>query len=172
MPIPLLFSLFILAICIWSSITHSVFTSNSQKVKTGWRIVCSILSLFSVLIIFDTAIFSRQENIQELYLLPFRLIIMAKDNPELYRSMFMNIIFFVPFGMTFSAVFSEAFSLKKRIIATCVVAFLISITVETVQYTAAIGTAEFDDLTCNTFGALLGTLPLIIQKIYNQNNEK
>ena len=172
MPIPLLFSLFVLAICIWSSITYRVFTSTSQKVKSCWKIACFVLSFLSVLIIFDIAIISRQENIQELYLFPFRLLFMAKDNPELYRSMFMNIIFFIPFGMFFSAVFPETITLKKRIIITCVVGFLISVAIEAVQYIMAIGTAEFDDLTCNTLGAFLGTSPLIIQKIYNRHNEK
>lgn len=83
----------------------------------------------------------------------------------------MNVIFFVPFGMTFSSIFPETVNIKKRIIFTCIVGFLISVSVEISQYAMAVGTAEFDDLTCNTLGAFLGTLPLIIPRFYLTKNQ-
>lgn len=104
--------------------------------------------------------------------MPFRLLLIAKDNPEMYRSMFMNVILFVPLGMSVSSVFSQKSTLKKRVIFTCIFGLLLSITVETSQYVFSLGTTEFDDLACNTFGAFIGTSPLLIQKIYEKYEPK
>lgn len=170
-PIPLLFSLFLLAICIWSSLTHKVATT-SNTLKNGWRITNYFIAILAVFVIFNFTLFSRFETHQEVHLLPFRLLLIAKDNPEMYRSMFMNVILFVPLGMSVSSVFSQKSTLKKRVIFTCIFGLLLSITVETSQYVFSLGTTEFDDLACNTFGAFIGTSPLLIQKIYEKYEPK
>ncbi len=170
-PIPLLFSILMLSLCVWALITYKVMNA-SLKAHLIWRITNGCLSIFCIFVVYYLAIANRTETVHEMYLYPFRLLIGARHNPELYRSMFMNVIFFLPFGMAFSSTFSKNVTVKQRIVFTCIVGLFLSFSVEVLQYCTAIGIAEFDDLICNTFGAFLGTLHLPIINIFKDTNTK
>lgn len=172
MPIPLLFSLFVLAFCIWASLIHNFSNNQSLTVQKNWQLTNLSLATIAVFVVLQMSLFSRVEAVQELHLQPFRLLLMARDNNELYRSIFMNIIFFIPFGMFCSSTLSIKISIKKNILITTLIGLLISLFIETIQYFCFLGMTEFDDLICNTLGAFLGTIPLIIQKLYNNYNSK
>ena len=135
-PIPLIISIVLLAICIWSSLTehfvHSQIATNKTIIM--WKCVNAFLCVFSIGIVFYIALFDRSKVTQAIHLIPLRLLLMAKDNPELYRSMFMNVIFFMPFGMTFSSTLSEGIAIRKRVLITAFLGLLISVSIEVLQY--------------------------------------
>lgn len=90
----------------------------------------------------------------EVILQPFHSFIEAEVQPELYRSMLMNVFLFVPFGMTLPFVIRG----KLRVPVTVIAALCLSVAVEFIQYRFSLGRCEVDDVICNTLGGLFGSL--------------
>lgn len=82
---------------------------------------------------------------------PFQGSVEAGD--EYMRTLLMNVLLFVPFGMSFPYLLKG----KRRALKTAAAALGISPMAEVMQYVFAIGVTEADDLICNTVGALLGS---------------
>ena len=98
---------------------------------------------------------------------PFASFDFAKEQPEYYRSMFMNMLLFYPLGMSLYTLFSK-FSLS-RLVVTTILGSLLSLGVESLQYYWSIGIFEVDDIIMNTLGTSFGYLAVslacfIIQK--------
>jgi len=120
------------------------------------RIASSVLIVLSAAIILYATVIKRTQENLGFDLIPFSSFQRAVEQPEMYRSMLMNVFLFVPLGMSLVFVFSG--SALKRILLTVLVGFLLSVTVETVQYLYSLGMTETDDVICNTFGALIGSM--------------
>ena len=125
------------------------------KNKQWWCIINAVVFVCAVLIILYMTIYSRSEAAKEAILIPFHSFIQAKEQPELYRSMLMNIFLFVPIGLSLPFVLSKK---KHSIIMTMITAFLFSASIEAIQYYFALGLCEVDDVIMNTLGAMIGAL--------------
>ena len=90
----------------------------------------------------------------------------AKLQPEFYRTMLMNVFLFVPLGMPLPFMFGCGTG--KRILFTVLVGFLLSLTVEATQYFARLGTAEADDVICNTVGAAVGSCSYLLSLLWRK----
>ncbi len=124
---------------------------------TVWRRSNLVLAAVSVALILYTTIFSRTAGDHTFVLAPFAALKAAQQQPELYREMLMNVFLFFPLGMTLCAALPPAWRWWGKIAATVLMGCLISVLIELVQYRFELGTAETDDVICNTFGALVGT---------------
>lgn len=87
------------------------------------------------------------------------------DNPELLPEIIMNIAGFIPLGFLMGAAFQ-----KMRWWQVILVGFLISLSIESIQYFFKLGIAEFDDVFNNTLGVTIGAglfslTQLLLQKI-------
>ena len=77
----------------------------------------------------------------------------AREQPELYRSMLMNVLLFFPIGLSLPFVLGKW---KLSVPVTVVLACLFSAGIEYLQYRYSLGRCEVDDVIMNTLGALLG----------------
>lgn len=128
-----------------------------EKKKQWWSIINTIVFVSTVLIILYMTIYSRGEATKEAILIPFHSFIRAREQPELYRSMLMNVFLFVPIGLSLPFVLPRK---KHPVIITMIAAFLFSISIEAIQYYLALGLCEVDDVIMNTLGAMIGTLAI------------
>lgn len=132
---------------VWSVIGASLFK---------WmRIIGAVLAIIAVGAIIYVTVYTRSESRAAADFIPFSSFERAKENREMYRSMLMNVFLFVPLGLSLPFVFGG--STAKRIMLTLLTGFLLSATVEAVQYFASLGMAETDDVICNTLGTAIGT---------------
>jgi glycopeptide antibiotics resistance protein len=74
----------------------------------------------------------------------------AKIQPEIYRALIMNMLLFIPLGMTFPFALPNRF--KNRVVVTIGSAAVISSLIEFVQFCFCLGLCETDDV--NTLGAV------------------
>lgn len=84
------------------------------------------------------------------------------NNPDtyiLYYNLFGNIALFIPFPFVFISVFRRYHPRSIMLSA-----FLISLSIEILQYFFRVGVADIDDILLNTSGALIG---FILHKILN-----
>lgn len=120
-----------------------------------WRLLNFILFAGTVAAIFYMTVYTRGEGPGEAVLVPFQSFQAAKIQPEMYRSMLMNVFLFVPIGLSLPFVLG-----KGRIpeFLTVVAALAFTAGIEYMQYRYALGWCEVDDVIMNTLGAVLGTL--------------
>ena len=126
--------------------------------KSKWLKVLSFfgfaLSIWGILYI---TIFKREAGIYSVELTPFYSFIMVKKQPEMYRTVFMNWLLYVPLG-----VFTPYLLFKKHkktnVIITVLLAFILSVVVERIQFVYSLGMAEADDVIFNILGAFFGVL--------------
>ena len=79
----------------------------------------------------------------------------------------MNVFLFFPLGLTLPYALPERW--RKKVFITIAFAFLLSFTVEFLQYYYQLGRAETDDVICNTLGVAIGTLSYTIErKFFNK----
>ena len=138
------------------------------------RIICAVLAVIAIGAILYITIFSRGEKNAGADFVPFSSFERAKLQPEMYRSMLMNVFLFVPLGL--SLPFVLVGSTGKRILLTILIGLLLSITVESIQYFAHLGMAETDDVICNTVGTAIGScaypLTLLWRNLYTEFKER
>ena len=99
---------------------------------------CNRNQLFSFSVILKP--FSAFETI---LLLPWR-----SHGRYVFRGLIGNILLLFPFGLLLSRYEGKCYKYF--------IPFLISLTIETIQYFTRLGTFEVDDLICNTIGGILG----------------
>ena len=119
-----------------------------------WRLLNFILFAGTAAAIFYMTVYTRGEGAGEVVLVPFQSFQEAKVQPELYRSMLMNVFLFVPIGLFLPFVLG-----KGRIpeFFTVLAALAFTAGIEYLQYRYALGRCEVDDILMNTLGALVGT---------------
>jgi glycopeptide antibiotics resistance protein len=130
-----------------------------HKVYTLSRSLCCI-ALFGVIY---ATLFSRDFGTpREVFLQPFYTFAEAKLEPDLYRQMMLNIVLFIPFGLSLPFAMPGHVRHKQRI--TVLAAMGLSILIEVVQYIFGLGRCETDDVIMNTLGAFLGSTAYLLAK--------
>ena len=128
------------------------------KARRIVAIVGAVLA-FALILVF-TVLNRSSDGTREISLIPFITFENAKAQPELYRTMFMNVLLFMPFGL------SLPFALNKKIwYSVCITALIglgLSICVEVLQYVFCLGRCEADDIIMNVLGVLIGTSSFVI----------
>lgn len=150
-------------ILVWLLVQFIVDETMHQK--TLWKSVNILGSIGMIVVILIVTISSRG-TATELVLQPFASFAEARIQPEMYRSMFMNIFLFFPLGLTLPYALPEKW--KRNALITVLIAFLLSFTVEFLQYNYHLGRAETDDVLCNTLGAFVGTLSYTLSRKFDQ----
>ena len=121
-----------------------------------WRGVNILFFLLSLATVAALTITNREAGGQSKYLIPFYSFFEARENPEFYRTLLMNIFLFVPFGLSFPYVLKRSSGHKR--LRTVLLACCLSIVIESTQFFLGIGRAETDDVIMNTIGAFIGVL--------------
>ena len=130
------------------------------------RVVGAALAVLAAALILYKTIISRGSSEAGIDLIPFSSFVRARTNPEMYREMLMNVLLFIPLGLSLPFVIGGG--IAKRILLTVLAGFLLTVTVEAVQCFVSIGLAETDDVICNTLGALLGSLAYSLSMLWRR----
>ena len=144
-------------------IVWSVFGALFYK---RMRMIGVILSIVCVAVILYATVISRGESSLGHDLTPFSSFQRAVEQPEMYRSMLMNVFLFEPLGLMLPFVIKG--STVKRILLTIVIGFALSVAIEASQYFFALGMAEADDVICNTVGAALGACAYLLTLLWRK----
>lgn len=131
-----------------------------------------VLFCAAVIAILCATILNRTPGNYELILTPFAALSAARQQPELYRAMLMNVFLFFPLGLTLSNVLPQKWHRWLRIILTTLVGCALSAGIEYTQYRCALGLAETDDVICNTLGAFIGSTSLLIARAIEKSRER
>ena len=131
-----------------------------------------VLFCAAVIAILYATILNRTPGNYELILTPFAALSAARQQPELYREMLMNIFLFFPLGLTLSNALPRKWHRWLRIILTTLVGCILSAGIEYAQYRYALGLAETDDVICNTLGAFIGSTSLLIAPAIEKYRER
>ena len=137
-----------------------------------WRWGNLALMLLMTAAILYATLFSRAEGDTGLILTPFASLTAARQQPELYREMLMNVFLFFPLGLTLSNALPRRWHRWGRIILTTLIGCILSAGIEYVQYRYALGMAEVDDVICNTLGAFLGAASLLTAHAIEKHKER
>lgn len=134
------------------------------------RIIGAVMAVIAIGAILYITVLTRSESGAGADFIPFSSFERAKIQPEIYRSMLMNVFLFVPFGLALPFAFGG--KAGKRILLTILVGLLLSVSIEAIQYFAHLGMAETDDVICNTVGTAIGScaypLSLLWRKLFKK----
>ena len=122
--------------------------------RLRWRLMNFLLFAGTAAAIFYMTVYTRGESPSEAVLVPFQSFQEAKIQPELYRSMLMNVFLFVPIGLSFPFVLGKG---RLPEFLTVCVALAFTVGIEYLQYRYALGRCEVDDIIMNTMGAAVGS---------------
>ena len=131
-----------------------------------------VLFCAAVIAILYATILNRTPGNYELILTPFAALSAARQQPELYRAILMNVFLFFPLGLTLSNSLPRKWHRWGRIILTTFVGCILSAGIEYTQYRYALGMAEVDDVICNTLGAFIGSTSLLIAPAIEKYRER
>lgn len=138
------------------------------------RIIGAVAALIVIGAILYATVISRGESDKGADFIPFSSFERAQIQPEMYRSMLMNVFLFVPLGLVLPFVFGS--STGKRILLTILAGLLLSMSIEAIQYFAQLGMSETDDVISNTLGTAIGScaylLSLLWRKLYRKSQGK
>ena len=137
-----------------------------------WTMANFVLFCAAVIAILYATILNRTPGNYELILTPFAALSAARQQPELYREMLMNVFLFFPLGLTLSNALPRKWHRWLRIILTTLVGCALSAGIEYAQYRYALGLAETDDVICNTLGAFLGAASLLAAHAIEKHKER
>ena len=148
---------------------------GAMPVRVGarrWRWGNLALVLLITAAILYATLFSRAEGSTGLILAPFASLTAARQQPELYREMLMNVFLFFPLGLTLSNALPRRWHRWGRITLTTLIGCALSAGIEYAQYRCALGLAETDDVICNTLGAFLGAASLLAAHSIEKHKER
>ena len=131
-----------------------------------------VLFCAAVIAILYATILTRTPEIPEVILTPLATFIAARQQPELYREMLMNVFLFFPLGLTLSNALPRKWHRWLRIALTTLIGCAFSAGIEYAQYRYALGMAEVDDVICNTLGVFIGSTSLLIAHAIEKSRER
>lgn len=144
-----------------------------QRVGERRRVLFNTaLACAAAFIILYATILTRSAGVFEAILTPFASLTAARQQPELYREMLMNVFLFFPLGLTLSNALPRKWHRWGRIALTTLIGCILSVGIEYAQYRYALGMAEVDDVICNTLGAFIGSTSLLIAHAIEKSRER
>ena len=136
-----------------------ILRGRARRITACFGVVLSL-----VLVISFTIIGRKGFTDIKIGLIPIIFRITPKTNPEIFRSMFMNVLLFLPFGFSLPfAMEALPMKIKRPVLTTIAAGFALSLIVEIIQLVYKLGEFEVDDLIMNTLGAVIGAtvFPLV-----------
>ena len=149
----------IVAITIFMLIVWTIAGICFQKHTKSWRVMNGILTALSLAaILYSTIIHRTVDTTQSI---PFiRTIEHIRQQPELIREMVMNVFLFFPLGLTMPYAIGN--KVQRPVLITIISAFLLTCTIELIQYLSNFGNCELSDIVMNTLGAAIGSVSYLV----------
>jgi glycopeptide antibiotics resistance protein len=155
----------IIAIPIWTFVTCFVRKYIGVKANVWLNRVSVVIAIMAIM--YCTLYGRKVWKSRMVELRPLYSFVNAKTQPDIYRSLIMNVILFLPFGMTLPFALPNGF--KNKVAITVGSAAVISIVVEFIQFCFGLGLCETDDVIMNTLGAAIGTVSYMMYEKFNNS---
>ena len=127
--------------------------------NNSWKYIAGLLSVEYVALILSSTVVFRQGSSERIFhFIPY----WGNDASGIYDEAFMNILVFMPLGLFLGGSFR-----KLSFVKTMTTGFLVTVTVETLQFVFKRGVSETDDVIHNSLGCLIGYAVCSI--IYKRN---
>ena len=156
LPLGKVTGMIIIAILLWAGTER--LTDSSRKAKKCWRYMNQALCVVAVLLIVRMTLWGRTAGQRTFAWMPFHTLATLSYNDEAIRTLLMNVVLFLPFGLTLPYVLAKVEADYRRWFYCILIGCMVSIGIELLQYCFALGQAETDDVLCNTFGCALGVM--------------
>ena len=165
LPLIAVFLFMVLVLVVWGRLSAHIAAKRWQRGNLVLTALMAAAILYATILI-------RSEGSTGLILTPFATIVAARQQPELYREMLMNVFLFFPLGLTLSNALPRKWHRWLRIILSTLVGCALSAGIEYTQYRYALGMAEMDDVICNTLGAFIGSTSLLLAHAIEKHKER
>lgn len=157
----------VVMLVIWT-IAMLLLRGKPKRVTATAGAVMSLLLIISL-----TLVRHFSEEGFEINLIPLSSFYLAVEKPYYYRSMQLNIMLFLPLGLSLPFALPE--KLRAKPVLTIGFAIILSVIIECIQCAFKIGMCEIDDVIMNTLGAAIGTgsyllVTMIRRKTNKRNN--
>ena len=160
LPIGYTFLGLLLLLAVWSCLQHWY-----EPLGLGWKALCKLLLgtallLWAFAILYQTVL-SRTSGeliIHRDFFHQLKAYLFNNGDKELLRTLWMNVLLFVPGGLLLEALWPRCFPPWVCIPLTIILLTGLSVGIEAVQYRYALGIVEADDVLCNGLGAALGVV--------------
>ena len=140
-----------------------VLTGLAQESRVSRAVKFCLLVLVTFFILHSTLLGRHTYEERRLSLMPFASFEHAKIQPEVYRSLLLNILMFLTFGLGLGWVLPDRWKLGRRMLTVILTGFVLSLAIEILQYWLLLGYAETDDVIFNTLGCVLAAGALIMR---------
>ncbi len=142
-----------------------VLTSLSTRIKAN-KLLNAVLLLGAIYVILHITLLGRGAAVRADFVSPpFRLLQKAwSENPEIFRSLFLNVLLFEPLGASLFHLLPGKQAKWMRILMAMLIGLAVSFAIEYCQFCYSVGNAEADDVICNTLGAFVGALSCLFLK--------
>ena len=165
MPLPMVAVLMLAFLLLWTALCRHF----KGRIRTFSNVA---LACAATLVILYATLLSRTPGTYTAVLTPFAALAAARQQPELYREMLMNVFLFFPLGLTLSNALPRKWHRWLRIALTTLTGCVLSAGIEYAQYCFALGMAETDDVICNTLGAFIGAASLLLAHAIEKHKER
>lgn len=130
--------------------------------KKAWKLLNGSLCFLYIICVIYVTLLSRTGDSGEISWIPFQSLFLAAQYPDIYNQIAMNILMFVPIGLTMPNAICglNRHCVRFTIISCC----LFSLCIELCQYFFGLGRCEIDDIIMNTIGAVLGTTSFLLYR--------
>lgn len=138
------------------------------------KVLKTLILVFVAFFILQSTLLGRSHSSeQRASLQPFASFEAAKIQPEFYRSVFLNFLMFLAFGLSLAWVLPGRWKTMWRVLAVILTGLFFSLTIEILQYVFSLGIAETDDVIFNTLGCICaaGAMLLRDRLIRKRKNE-
>lgn len=129
----------------------------ASRYSPWWKRLNALMAICITGAIVFVTLLARNPGTHEVIIRPFNWLIEARRQKEVYRSTLMNVMLFLPLGLSLPNLLHRRPVLKTVLFGLC-----LSAAVEGCQYWFALGRCEVDDLIMNTLGTFLGALSFCI----------
>ena len=142
--------------------------------KHWWKCLIGTALVSLLCVIAYSTIFARDGgNLLQHNFVPFHSYreVQNGGNIEIYRSNFMNVVFFYPAGLLATSLLPKKWPGWCRCLLVVFVLTAMSTGIEFLQYYYALGRCEIDDVIHNALGALLGSLAFVCSMFFLQKKK-
>ena len=142
---------------LWSVLTRYALQAGRMQ-RTWYGLFCALAFVLWVLGVLYMTVLMRAPGEREIHWQPFYQLqqLFAGGPKELIRTLWMNVLLFVPGGLFLAAQMPRKWPRWLCVLLVWMLLVGLSAGIEWLQYRYALGVAEADDFLCNTLGAMLG----------------
>ncbi len=130
---------------------------NKGKLPTIIHDISAAITVSYSILLFGMLIASRKVGNREINVIPFwSYRSYFSGNLDLLYVNFLNVMLFIPLGFFLFLFLTGSHSARKAFLVSVLIGFLISVSVEALQFILSRGMVELDDVIHNTLGTIVG----------------